>query len=139
MHSRTRFDSLSFSVYEEGTKEAQKHKWIESQKRGYDRGQLAILEWFQVHWPGFVRSCKLEHSRGYRRWVEFQQESFGSLSDLIEQNDLLAELIIDRICSGCENLDILLWAQNWGLPSQKVVWILSQIDINAARLDPINI
>ena len=50
--------------------------------------------------------------------------------------DLLADRILDRIDAGHENLCIINWAIGWGLPTDRVVRILEQIDVNRARLDP---
>jgi hypothetical protein len=35
---------------------------------------------------------------------------------------------------GWENLDILIWAQDWGLPVERVIHILEILDINSRRL-----
>src|SRR5262249_48834436 len=58
------------SIYFECKLEEQRHKWIESEKAGYDLGDLAIRQWALCHWQGFVRARWLEHLEGKRFWVE---------------------------------------------------------------------
>ena len=43
--------------------------------------------------------------------------------------------ILDRIYAGHENLDIINWGMDWGLPMDRLVDILIRIDVNGARLD----
>ena len=124
------------SLYEEALREAERHKWIESQKRGRDLGDHAIREWYRLHWPQYCRFRRLEHLRGSCRWAEFNDEPFGHLFSLIVQGDLLADRILDRIYAGYENLGIINWAIDWGLPIDRVLDILAQIDVNRARLEP---
>jgi len=124
------------SLYEDAVLEAERHKWIESQKRGRDLGQHAIREWYRLHWPRYCRYKRLEHLRGSRRWAEFSDESFGQLYSLIVQGDMLADRILDRVYAGHENLTIITWAIDWGLPIDRVLDILAQLDVNRARLEP---
>ncbi len=125
------------SLYREAFYEAERHKWIESQKHGRDLGQSAIHEWYRVHWPRYCRRCRMEHLRGVRRWQEFGDEPFGHLYELIVAGDLLVDRILDRVYAGYENLSIINWAMEWGLPMDRVLNILSQMDVNRARLDPV--
>ena len=53
--------SIRYSVHERGEVEAQRHKWIESEKAGRDLGNWAILCWVRDHWNGFLRERWLEH------------------------------------------------------------------------------
>ena len=124
------------SLYAEAFRHAEQHKWIESEKRGYDLGEGAIREWYGVHWARFCRECRLEHISGRRYWDEFGPETFGCLYELIVAGDLLADRLLDRVDEGWENLTILLWAREWGLPMTRVVPMLEQIDVNRARMDP---
>lgn len=78
----------------------------------------------------------MEHLQGRHRWREFGEEQFGHLYSLILQGDLLADRILDRVYAGYENLGILNWAIDWGLPLKRVVDILAQVDVNRARLEP---
>jgi len=124
------------SLYEEAVREAERHKWIESQKHGRDLGEIAIREWYRVYWHRYCRYKRMEHLGGRRRWREFPDEQFGHLYSLIVAGDPLVDLVLDRVYSGQENLEILNWAIDWGMPVQRVVDILAEIDVNRARLDP---
>lgn len=128
--------AAALSLYDEAALEADRHKWIESQKRGRDLGELAIREWYQLHWPQYCRFKRLEHLRGSRRWREFSDEPFGCLYTLIVQGDLLADRILDRVYAGYENLEIINWAIDWNLDIERVLDILAQLDVNRARLEP---
>ncbi len=123
------------SLYDEALQEALRHKWIESQKRGCDLGENAIDEWYDRYWSAYCRFKRIEHLEGLRCWREFGSEDFGNLYTLIVQGDLLADRILDRYFAGHENLDIINWAIDWGLPLNDVVGVLVQLDMNRARLD----
>lgn len=124
------------SLYDEALKEAERHKWIESQKHGRDLGDSALDDWFRHHWHGFCRHRRLEHVQGCQLWQEFEEEEFGQLYTLIVAGDLLLDRILDRIQCGCENLDLINWALDWGLPMERVLCLLTQLNINRARLEP---
>ena len=124
------------SIYDEGFREAERHKWIESQKYGRDMGQSALRDWYDRFWPSYCRSKVLEHLRGQSCWQEFSVDDFGTIELLLIDRDLLLDRILDRACCGMENLDIILWAREWGLPMDRVLRILEQLDLNRARLDP---
>lgn len=124
------------SVYVEAVMEAERHKWIESQKHGRDLGDQAIRQWYAVYWPLYCRQKRLEHLEGRRWWTEFSDSPFGQLYALIFEGDLLVDRIMDRVYAGYENLDLINWALRWGLPMPRVIDILTQIDVNRARLDP---
>ncbi len=126
----------STTLHSEGLQEALKHKWIESQKRGTDLGQSALDEWYARYWPLFCRNRLVEHVCGDRPCNEFDERRFGLIARLIRERDLLLELILDRARCGLENLDIILWAREWGMPMERVIAILEQLDLNRARLDP---
>jgi len=123
------------SLYEEAHAEALRHKWIESQKHGRDLGESAIRDWYRRYWATYCRCCRVEHVEGNRRWREFGDEDFGHLYSLIVQGDLLTDRILDRIYAGFENLTIINWAMDWGLPMERVLDLLIQVDVNRARLD----
>ena len=124
------------SLYEEGLREAQRHKWIESQKRGVDLGESALTDWYKRYWPLFCRLKCLEHLAGSRGWREFAPEDFGLIGTLIREEDLLLEMILDRAQEGDENLEMIVWAQDWGLPMKRVIYILEQLNLNRAQLSP---
>lgn len=129
-------ESSSLSVYDEALREAERHKWIESQKHGRDLGETAIREWYRKHWLLYCRYCCMEHLEGRRRWREFGDDQFGHLFSVLVAEDLLADRVLDRVYAGLENLGIINWAIDWGLPVKRVVEILSHVDMNRSRLDP---
>ncbi|MSR57160.1 MAG: hypothetical protein EXS05_05765 [Planctomycetaceae bacterium] len=126
----------ALSVHEEGLREAKIHKWIESQKRGRDLGVWALDDWYTHYWPIFCRLKCLEHLAGIRSWSEFSPEKFGLIGKLIRDEDQLLEMILDRAYSGRENLDLVNWALDWGLPMKRVGYILEQLNLNQAQLEP---
>lgn len=124
------------SLYQEGYLEADRHKWIESEKQGRDIGEAAIKEWFGKYWLRHCRVRRIEHVIGNRRCLEFQDGPSELLLSLYESGDLLFDLILDRVSHGWENLDVIVWAQDWGLPMDRVHGILLELNINCARLEP---
>ena len=122
------------SVYTESEQEALRYKWIESEKAGHDLGEDAIRLWVKRHWWGYLRARWLEHLQGKCFWVELDLGDFGLLQREFHDNTLLLDRILDRLKSGQENLDIILWAMNWGLPITPVLQILEALDINSRRL-----
>ena len=128
----------ALSLYVEGLREAQRHKWIESQKCGKDLGDSALTDWYRRYWSIFCRLKCLEHLSGSCHWSEFEPEDFGLIGNLILKEDLLLEMILDRASAGCENLSLLLWAQDWGLPMERVLDILEQLNLNQAQLEPMD-
>ncbi len=122
------------SVYSDCEQEALRYKWIESEKAGHDLGEDAIRLWVKRHWWGYLRARWLEHLQGKRFWVELDRGDFGLLQREFHDNTLLLDRILDRLKSGQENLDIIIWAKNWGLPITPVLQILEALDINSRRL-----
>ncbi len=122
------------SVYIESEKEAQRFKWIESEKAGCDLGEAAIRRWVRDHWNGYLRARWLEHLQGRRFWVELDRGDFGLLQREFHDNTLLLDRILDRLKAGQENLDVILWAQDWNLYTDPVLRILEALDINSRRL-----
>src|SRR3989454_5525812 len=122
------------SVYIDGEQEALRFKWIESEKAGHDLGEFAIRRWVQNHWWGYLRARWLEHLQGSRFWVELDRGDFGLLQRHFHDNTLLLDRILDRFKVGQENLDIIIWAMNWGMPMTPVLQILEALDINSRRL-----
>ena len=129
--------TISLDLFQEANHEAERHKWIESQKSGYDLGQNAIEHWYKLHWHPYCRSKRMEHIQGICRWDHLGENDFGLIRQLIESNDLLLDRILDRVLIGYENLDLINWSLDWGLPLNKVMEILTQLDVNRARLDPV--
>ncbi|MCS6978175.1 MAG: hypothetical protein NZM31_14375 [Gemmatales bacterium] len=122
------------SIFVEGEKEAHVYKWIESEKAGKDLGDDAIRRWVKEHWWGYLRARWIEHLQGRRFWMELDRNDFGLLQREFREDQLLLDCILDRIKAGYENLDILLWARTFGMPMDRVFYILERIDINSRRL-----
>jgi hypothetical protein len=122
------------SVYVDGEQEALRHKWIESEKAGRDLGEAAIRSWVRCHWWGYLRARWLEHLQGKRFWIELDRGDFGLLQRSFQDNTLLLDRILDRLKAGQENLDIICWAHDWGIPIEPVLQILETLDINSRRL-----
>ncbi len=122
------------SVYLDCEQEAQRFKWIESEKAGRDLGEAAIRRWVQQHWWGYLRARWLEHLHGRRFWVELDRGDFGLLQKKFQDDSLLLDRILDRLKAGQENLDIILWALDWGISIAAVRNILEVLDINSRRL-----
>jgi hypothetical protein len=101
------------SVYEEGQKEADRFKWIESEKAGCDLGETAIRRWVKDHWCGYLRAL---------------------LQRTVRDQDVLLDRILDRLKAGQENLDVIVWALDWEVPMERVLEILELLDINSRRL-----
>jgi len=123
---------LSLQAY--GEAEALKHRWIESEKAGYDLGDEPIRVWVNLHWRGFLRERWIEHLQGRAYWVELDHADFGLLSSVLEETPLLDE-IMRRVKRGDENLEILDWAIETILPMDDVINILETLDINGRRIE----
>ncbi len=122
------------SVYAESEAEIQRYKWIESEKAGRDLGEAAIRRWVKEHWWGYLRARWLEHLQGKQFWVELDRGDFGLLQKTFEHNSLLLDRILDRLKAGQENLDIIVWALDWGIDTGPLIDILEALDINSRRL-----
>jgi hypothetical protein len=122
------------SVYADSDQEALRYKWIESEKAGRDLGEAALRRWVQQHWWGYLRARWVEHLQGTRFWVELDRGDFGLIERRFQDKSLLLDRILDRLKTGQENLDIILWALDFGIPSKDVREILQVLDINSRRL-----
>jgi hypothetical protein len=122
------------SVHDRGAVEAQRHKWIESEKAGRDLGEWAIRCWVRQHWNGFLRDKWLEHLEGRTFWIELDHDDFGLLQRSFQNSSLIGE-ILRRLKSGQENLDILNWAIDKQIPMTEVFEILETLDINSRRIE----
>ena len=123
-----------YSVYHDGEQEALRFRRIESEKAGCDLGEEAIRRWVRQHWSGYLRARWLEHLQGKRFWVELDRGDFGLLQRRFCEDALLLDRILDRLKAGQENLDVIGWAQTWGIPVEPVLHILETLDINSRRL-----
>jgi len=121
------------SLHRCGEEEAQRFKWIESEKAGHDLGETAIRLWICRHWNSFLRQRWLEHLQGKAFWVELDNRDFGVLRTSIADSSLI-DPIIEHFKQGRENLDILLWAMQEKLPMDEVREILTALDVNSARI-----
>lgn len=123
------------SVFEAAYHDARRHQWIESQRAHRDLGESAFLEWYRRWWVPFLRYRHVEHLLGERWWVEFDESTFGTLSDFNDSNDLASE-IIEMYRNGKDNLDIIVWAQDCGRCMDSIFECLEIVNMNAARLYP---
>jgi hypothetical protein len=128
---RTHNDSQLFRM---ALLEAEKHKWIESQKAGRDLGEAALRDWSRRYWWRWCRDRWIEHLSGERFWSELDHHDFGLLKRDFHSNVELTDLITLRIKSGGENLDIIQWAYATNQNIIHVMEILNLLDINSRRL-----
>src|SRR4051794_41441765 len=84
--------------------EADRFKWIESEKAGRDLGETAIRRWVKDHWCGYLRARWLEHLQGIKFWVELDRGDFGLLQRCFKDQADLLTCILDRLKAGQENL-----------------------------------
>ena len=122
------------SLHECGEEEAQRFKWIESEKAGRDLGETAIRTWIGQHWNGFLRHRWLEHLQGKTFWIELDQGDFGLLRTAFQASPLI-DPILEHFKHGRENLDIILWAIRHRLPMDEVLEILEALDVNSRRIE----
>ncbi|MDB5312535.1 MAG: hypothetical protein JWO38_6737 [Gemmataceae bacterium] len=122
------------SVYRECAQEMARHKWIESQKAGYDLGEAAIRQWVQEHWTGYLRARWVEHLQGRCFWIELDHGDFGILQHEFQSQSQLLDTILNQLKAGKENLDVLDWAHCCDIPINPVLEILEALDVNSSRL-----
>lgn len=122
------------SVHRECVEEENKHKWIESEKAGYDLGEGCVKRWVRDHWTGYLRARWVEHLQGKCFWIELAGRDFGLLlREFQDQSDLL-NLILNQLKAGRENLDVIAWALAGDVPLDPVCQILEALDVNSKRL-----
>jgi hypothetical protein len=122
------------SLHKCGEEEAQRFKWIESEKAGRDLGETAIKSWIGQHWNGFLRHRWLEHLQGKAFWIELDQGDFGLLQRAFQASPLI-DPILDHLKHGRENLEIMLWALRNKLDTDDVIEILEALDVNSRRIE----
>lgn len=125
---------VRLSVQTEGEVEAQRYKWIESEKAGHDLGDWAIRRWIREHWNGFLRERWLEHLQGRNFWIELDHDDYGLLQRAFQDSDLIEDILV-RLKARWENLDVLIWALDARLPMEEVLEILETLDINSRRIE----
>src|ERR1700756_2570567 len=81
------------SVHDCGEVEAQRHKWIESEKAGRDLGEWAIRCWVRKHWNGFLRERWLEHLQGWTYWIELDHDDYGLLQRAFKGSKWIDEIL----------------------------------------------
>jgi hypothetical protein len=122
------------SVYLDCAEEAARYKWIKSEEAGYDLGEVAIRQWVQEHWSGYLRARWVEHLQGKCFWVELDRGDFGLLQSEFRDKVELLDDILNRLKAGKENLDVIDWACTCHVPLDEVIEILTALDINSRRL-----
>lgn len=125
---------LKKSVYRECIEEENKHKWIASEKAGYDLGESSVRQWVKEHWRGYLRARWVEHLQGKCFWIELDRGDFGLLQRKFQAQRDLLNLILDQLASGKENLDVLAWAITNNISTDPVNEILEALDVNSRRL-----
>ena len=122
------------SVHRECIEEENKHKWIESEKAGYDLGEACVSRWVKEHWRGYLRAKWVEHLQGKCFWVELDRGDFGLLQRKFHSQTELLDLILNQLAAGKENLDVLSWAIGNSISTEPVNEILEALDVNSRRL-----
>ena len=124
------------SLYEAAFEEADRHKWLVSERLKQDAGLTALSEWWLQYWPQFCRHRRIEHLLGARKWREFEEDAYGRFRNQMQVGDPLVTAILTRVGEGWENLDFTCWVHDTGLPSEPVLEILEVVNINdAARME----
>jgi hypothetical protein len=92
------------------------------------------MRWVHDHWNGFLRARWIEHLQGRAYWMELDRNDFGLLLHEFQDEETLLDRILERMKEGKENLDVIRWAQDFGLPVDRVIKILERLDVNSRRL-----
>ncbi|MDR0363210.1 MAG: response regulator [Planctomycetota bacterium] len=126
---------VSKNLFEEASKEAYRHKWIESEKSGHDLGDAAIEDWHRRFWHRFVRERWIQHIKGEIFWPELDNDDFALL-DTSEFGECRPQTgkIVEILENGGENLDIVQWAIDGGEDMGVIMRILGRLDLNSHRL-----
>ena len=118
---------------DDAREEAEKFRWIESEKVGYDLGEEAIHRWVSAHWSAFVRGRALEHLSGTRFWLAMRREEFGALARAFPDRQEFVREVVGRLAAGADNLTVLQWAMDAAVPVDDVCNVLQAVDVNALR------
>ncbi len=111
-----------------------RHKWIESERAGFDLGDSAIACWVRHHWHGFLRAKWLEHLEGSRFWIELDLNDFGLLQHRFLDCPI-KDTVIGFLKTGKENLDVISWAIDSGQDLDMLLELLTGLDINSRRIE----
>lgn len=123
------------SIFADCQAEADRFKWIASERAGRDLGDEAIRQWVRDHWWNYLRARWLEHLQGTCFWTELDRGDFGLIQRAFQDRKPLLDQILDRLKDGQENLDIICWAVHTDPATVKHVReILAELDINSRRL-----
>lgn len=122
------------NLFEEASKEAYRHKWIESERAGHDLGDTAIEDWYRRFWNQFVRERWVQHIRGEVFWPELDNHDFGIVRSEFADCKPQLEEIIGILEKGGENLDIVQWAIESGEDMDCIMRVLARLDLNSHRL-----
>jgi hypothetical protein len=121
------------SLFERARAEANRYKYLESEKAGHDLGQRAIDDWHRRHWTIWLRHRWLEHLMGVTCWEEFEPESFGRLIPLFQAHRKLLDRVAEMARRGAENIDVLTWAAGQHVDIDLVVRMLIELRLNDIR------
>ncbi len=121
------------SLFREALREAERHKYLESDKAGRDLGHAAIDDWHRRHWTIWLRHRWLEHLLGLRCWEEFDPWRCGRLCALFPHHEALLSEIASLVRRGAENADILWWAAGQRRALAAVIEILTEMRVNEIR------
>lgn len=125
------------SLWELAEHEAEFHKWIVSERSGYDVGRRALADWSRRYWKIFCRHRRLDHLYGRRRIREFDEGSFGRLCDPRVSSQPVVRFVIKHFAEDMwENLDFYRQATEHGVSLGELYDALALIDVNSARFDP---
>jgi hypothetical protein len=123
----------SKSLFLTALRDAEVHKYLESQKAGHDLGPSAIDDWQRRHWTLWLRHRWVEHLLGEACWEEFEPERFGRLRSLFEAHADLLDEVIERVRRGGENIDVLCWAAAERRDMEIVQRMLTELRLNDIR------
>lgn len=123
------------SIHTDSQCEADRFKWIASERAGRDLGEDAIRQWVREHWWDYLRARWLEHLQGTCYWAELDRGDFGVVQQKFQDQKALLDQIIARLKDGQENLNIICWAVTTSpAPIDHVREILATLDVNSSRL-----
>jgi len=120
------------SLCRQAVQEADKHKYLESQKAGRDLGKAAIAQWYRQYCTPWLRYRWIEHLMGVEHYQELPDEKCGVLKRRHGGSPLLPE-IVEKVSRGAENLDVCIWASGAGHDVAAVVSILIDFSVNCIR------
>lgn len=110
------------------------HRWLECEKAQCDLGIIVVEQWVEKYWNKFLRARWIEHLEGKYFWIELDRGDFGLLQSDIRNCHELFDPIVERLRAGDENLNILLWILESGLPTEPAKQILELLDVNGTRI-----